>query len=147
MSLITNGDLSQLHLSRAVTEGLCSLLALILHGTTRWRCSYSEGFLEPAMSRSEAACGRQALASSACGALGANDDAIHPGLEIAVFSLFLEGFLPLLPGSFTILTLRIPMLYKSTSGNGYLVPSCSRHHHFLIFLQTLFKWKKKLCLK
>ena len=70
------------------TQGLCAvcLLALILHSTTRWLCSYSKGFLEPTMSGSEAASGRQALASAVWGACGANDDAIHPGLEIVLFS-------------------------------------------------------------
>lgn len=38
------------------------------------------------MSGSEAASGRQALAGAVCGARGANDDAIHPGLEIVLFS-------------------------------------------------------------
>lgn len=106
------------------------LLALILHGTTRWRCSYSKGFLEPRMSPSEAACGRQALAVLCVMLLGQMMMLSIPVLRQQCFSLFLEGFLPLLPVSFTVLTLRIPMLYKSTSGNGYLVPSCSRHHHF-----------------
>ena len=66
--------------------GAVCLLALILHSTTRWLCSYSKGFLEPTMSGSEAASGRQALAGAVCGARGANDDAIHPGLEIVLFS-------------------------------------------------------------
>lgn len=38
------------------------------------------------MSGSEAASGSQVLAGAVGGARGANDDAIHPGLEIVLFS-------------------------------------------------------------
>ena len=48
--------------------------------------SAQQGQWEPTMSGSEAASGRQALASAVWGACGANDDAIHLGLEIVLFS-------------------------------------------------------------
>lgn len=80
---------------------------------------------------------RQALASCVW-CLWGNDDAIHPGLEINAF-LFSLRFLPLLPGSFTGLTLRIPMLYKARLEMGILYPAVLGT---TIFLQACLNRKR-----
>ena len=89
MSLITNGDLSQLHLSRAVTEGLCAASPCPNTARHHEMALQLQQRFSRAQDVSVRGCQREAgTGSSVRGALGANDDAVHPGLEIAVLFSF-----------------------------------------------------------